>query len=199
MTFDLDARLLDGVLPSGRGSFKAARHVRIIMLNLLRKSAARKQRVQALYDDLVMRARAPLFFQGFAVADTIDGRFDLIALHGWLAMSHLGATRQIEDAQGLTDALFAGFDEALREQGAGDMSLGRRIKAMGDAFFGRLQAYDAARAPAELSRALAKNLYRGSDPGALTDALAAYTASARATLAASPEGRLDFGPLPVLP
>ena len=32
----------------------------------------------------------------------------------------------------------------MREQGAGDMGIGRKLKAMANAFYGRLAAYDAA-------------------------------------------------------
>ena len=51
------------------------------MLNLLRNSAARKKNGRALYDGLVSRAREPVFFADFGVADSIDGRFDVLAFH----------------------------------------------------------------------------------------------------------------------
>lgn len=168
------------------------------MLNLLRKSAARREGVRRLYDDLVARARAPVFFREFGVPDTVDGRFDMIVLHAWLALARLGAAGEEAAAQALTNTLFTGFDEALREQGAGDMGLSRRIKAMGDAFFGRLHAYDGAQDRPQLAAALARNLYRGAPVDARALALADYAASARAALERSPPGRLDFGPPPSL-
>ena len=78
------------------------------MLQFFRKSAARKALGLQLYGELIARSRAPVFFREFGVADTIDGRFDLVALHGWLALEHLKG----EAAQGLVDAIFIGFDEA---------------------------------------------------------------------------------------
>jgi cytochrome b pre-mRNA-processing protein 3 len=168
------------------------------MLNLLRKSAARKAFAQGLYDQMVARARAPVFFRELAVPDTIDGRFDLVTLHAWLVLERLKSTGQDAAAQALTDTLFIGFDEALREQGTGDMGMGRKMKAMADAFFGRLAVYSAAQEPEALAAALAKNVWRG---GAGADAprrLAAYVGTARAALASSDleAGVLDFGPLP---
>jgi len=134
------------------------------MLNLLRKSAARKEFAMRLEGQLAARAREPFFFRALNVPDTVDGRFDMVALHGWLALERLKAARMEEAAQGLTDALFLGFDEALREQGTGDMGMGRRMKAFANAFFGRLHAYSGAKDETALAEALAKNIWRGKDP-----------------------------------
>ena len=168
------------------------------MLNLLRKSAARKQLAQALYDILVVRAREPVFFTLFGVPDTIDGRFDLVALHAWLVLSRLKAAGDDRTAQDLTDTIFTAFDEALREQGAGDMAMGRKMKAMADAFYGRLAAYQGAAGEDELAASLARNLWRGGAVDGRARALAAYAGRARQSLdsAALEEGGLDFGPLP---
>ena len=163
------------------------------MLNLLRKSAARKRECVRLYDALVSRAREPVFFTAFGVADSIDGRFDLLAFHAWLLLAELKGRPA---AQGLTDLLFTGFDEAMREQGAGDMGIARKLKAMADAFYGRIAAYDAARDESELAAALAKNLWRGAEVDDRARRLAAYALAARQSLAQSLPDIADFGPLP---
>jgi cytochrome b pre-mRNA-processing protein 3 len=165
------------------------------MLNLLKKSAARKQASRRLYDGLVSRSRAPVFFTAFAVADSIDGRFDVLALHAWMVLAELGGG---EAAQGLTDTIFTGFDEAMREQGVGDMGLGHKLKAMANGFYGRMAAYEAARDEAELAAALARNLWRGAEVDTRARALAAYALQARTHLKQSLPDTLDFGPLPVL-
>jgi cytochrome b pre-mRNA-processing protein 3 len=165
------------------------------MLNLLRKSTARKQEDRRLYDGLVSRAREPVFFRDFAVADTLDGRFDVLALHAWLVLAELQGGPA---AQALTDTIFTGFDEAMREQGAGDMGIARKLKAMADAFYGRMTAYDAAKDETELAAALAKNLWRGAAVDDRARALAAYARRARASLKASLPDALDFGPLPTI-
>jgi cytochrome b pre-mRNA-processing protein 3 len=164
------------------------------MLNLFRKSAARKALGLQLYGELITRSRAPVFFREFGVADTIDGRFDLVALHGWLALEHLEG----DAAQALIDAIFIGFDEAMREQGQGDMGLGRKMKQFADAWYGRLAVYSAARDAPALAAALARNLWRGAalDDRAMT--MAEYAIAAREHLRYAPEGRLEFGPLPAL-
>jgi len=168
------------------------------MLNLLRKSAARKEFAIRLEGQLAARARDPFFFRALRVPDTVDGRFDLVALHGWLVLERLKHAKMNEAAQAFTDLLFIGFDEALREQGTGDIGMGRRMKAFANAFFGRLHAYSGAQDEAALAQALAKNIWRGQPTGARGLVLARYVASARAHLAIGDiaAGRLDFGPLP---
>ena len=170
------------------------------MLNLLRKSAARKEYAARLEAQLVARARDPYFFRTLNVPDTVDGRFDLIALHGWLVLERLKAAGMDAAAQTLTDGLFVSFDEALREQGAGDMGMGRRMKAIANAFFGRLSVYSGAKDAASLGEALARNVWRGAPADDRARALANYVASARIALARADlaGGMLDFGPLPVL-
>ena len=166
------------------------------MLNLLRKSAVRKELGRSLERQLIARARCPRFFAALGVPDTMDGRFDLVTLHAWLVLVQLKASGQNDAAQSLTDALFVGFDEALREQGVSDMGMGRRMKAMANAFYGRLSAYGAAQTDEEMAEALARNVWRGAAVDASARALAAYVQGARAALAGSTPEVLDFGPLP---
>lgn len=167
------------------------------MLNLLRKSAERKQAARALYDQLVMRAREPVFFLHFGVSDTVDGRFDLLALHAWMVLARLKSAGQDGMAQELTNIVFVGFDEALREQGAGDIGIGHRIKKLGNAFYGRLAAYEAAADEEALAATLARNLWRGAAAERQARKLASYVNRARQSLESSGlEHGLDFGPPP---
>ena len=165
------------------------------MLNLLRKSAARKQQAGRLYDGIVSRAREPVFFAGFGVADSLDGRFDLLVFHAWLGLRELKGSPL---AQELTNMIFTGFDEAMREQGAGDIGIGHKLKAMANAFYGRLAVYDAAKDEPELAAALAKNLWRGGKVDDRALALAAYASRAKQSLSRSLPNGLDFGPLPTI-
>lgn len=165
------------------------------MLNLLKESASRKQATVRLYEALVSRAREPVFFTSFGVADSIDGRFDILAFHAWLVLAELKGRAP---AQALTNMIFTGFDEAMREQGAGDIGIGHRLKDMAKAFYGRMTAYDAAQNAEELAAALARNLWRGGADDAPARALAVYAGAARQALSLSLPERLDFGPLPTI-
>ena len=170
------------------------------MLNLLRKSAARKEFAAQLEAQLVARARAPFFFRDLEVPDTIDGRFDLVALHAWLALSRLREPALQEVSQRLTDMMFSAFDEGLRELGVSDIGMGRRMKKIANAFYGRFKAYDeAGDDETSMADALLRNLYRGEAKYAQSaKVLANYVFSAKEALARSDaaQGELDFGSVP---
>src|SRR6185312_11736478 len=115
-----------------------------------------------------------------------------------LALEQLGAADLNDLSQELTNTIFTGFDESLRDLGSGDMGIGRRIKKLADAFYGRLAAYHAATADAgAMQSALSRNLYRGTASGHEAR-IADYVMSARARLETQDlgTGRIDFGPLP---
>lgn len=162
----------------------------------------------ALYLAVVERARAPVFYTDFAVPDTVDGRFELISLHAFLVMRRLKeqGTEAEEVAQALFDILFRDMDRSLREMGVGDMSVGKKVKQMMTAFYGRAKAYDSALAQDrdELALALRRNLYGTLDAAPAPDVLAAmaiYLHGGAGLLAAAPlaeivAGRVDFGAPP---
>jgi cytochrome b pre-mRNA-processing protein 3 len=169
------------------------------MLNALRRRAERRSVVDRLCGAVSERSRATVFFRDFAVADTFDGRFDLLALHAWLVLDEFQNRRRMDIGQKFVEALFVQFDEALRELGAGDIGMSRRVKTMASALFGRVAAYRSAVDETALAEAIVRNLYRGAAQG-LEPArvLAGYCIMARTYLASSkPEsGEVDFGPLP---
>jgi cytochrome b pre-mRNA-processing protein 3 len=168
------------------------------------KEFRRRRQLRPIADRLCLhvsaQARKPAFYSVYRVSDTIDGRFDLLVLHAWLMLEALQRQGERELAQSLVDMLFARLDEALREQGAGDMGMNRRMKKMAAAFYGRLQVYGEARSENALTAALLRNLYRG-DAARIEHAavLAKYVLGAGAELAQSrlTEGKADFGLIPV--
>lgn len=163
---------------------------------------------RALYDAVVAQARRPAFYQSGGVPDTVDGRFDLIALHAFLVMRRLKDEGQDarDLSQSLFDIMFADMDQSLREMGVGDMGVGPKVKRMAKAFYGRVAAYDQglAEGDAVLAAALRRNLFRKTEPmEAQVAAVAAYmrredAALAAQELAALMDGRVVFGD-PVVP
>lgn len=130
--------------------------------SLFRRNPHRAQ-AHATYASIVERAREPEFFLRLDVPDTLDGRFEMIALHMFLVLNRLKAEHEATSdfAQALFDAMFADLDRGLREMGATDIGVGRRVKEMAKGFYGRIRAYEeglAAGAPA-LGEALRRNLY----------------------------------------
>lgn len=162
-------------------------------------SRRRERRASALtaYARIVERARDPAFYVVWGVPDTLDGRFEVLALHAFLVLNRL--KREGGDAatfaQELFDTMFADFDNALRELGAGDLGVGRRVQAMARGFYGRIAAYERGLGDeTEMVAALRRNLFGTAAP---SDAqLAAFSAYARrqvAALAAQPATALLAG------
>lgn len=153
---------------------------------------------QRMFAEATRRSRAPVFFTALAVPDTMDGRFDLLTLHAWLVLDCLAGWSD-RLSQAFVDEVFLSFEEALRQLGTADVGMTRRLKTLGNAFYGRLEAYRKSRDVSELAQALARNVYRGDDARAVeAHALATYVWSARSHLAKAKigEGALDFGPIP---
>ncbi|MGH7012865.1 MAG: ubiquinol-cytochrome C chaperone family protein [Stellaceae bacterium] len=156
--------------------------------------------VQALYGAIVAAARAPVFYAEWGVPDTLDGRFELIALHAFLALRRLKQSDETAAfAQTLFDVMFADLDRNLREMGAGDLGVGRQVKTMAKAFYGRIVAYERGLAGTDsLDEALRRNLYGTTTPDAAQVELAAdYLRRQVRALDAMPIGLLLEGELPL--
>lgn len=144
---------------------------------LLGRSSGRD--VRSVYAKIVEQARSPEFYRDFGVPDTVDGRFEMVALHVHLVLRRLKGEggRAPDFAQALFDAMFDDMDVALREMGAGDMGVGKRIKTMVQAFYGRIASYDKALADGggALTDALARNAFGTTVPERdCAEALARY-------------------------
>jgi cytochrome b pre-mRNA-processing protein 3 len=167
------------------------------MFGLLSRSP-REKAARALYTAAVGRARDPVFYRDWGVPDTVDGRFDLIAVHVILVLRRLGraGTESAALGQEVCDLFFLDMDENLREMGVGDLSVGKRVKEIARAFYGRVAAYDAALDARDqaLEDALRRNLFRKSvlDPGQIAFA-AGYVRAVDAHLAAQDGDRLRAG------
>lgn len=100
----------------------------------------------ALYHGIVARARAPHFYSEWGVPDTPDGRLEVIFAHTALMMRRLrregeAGGRLVQD---LFDVLFADVDRNIREQGVGDLSVGKHVKRSARTFLARARGLDAA-------------------------------------------------------
>lgn len=177
-----------------------------MILNLFRRSQTRET-IERLYGAIVAQARQPVFYTDFHVPDTAEGRLELLMLHVHLSCRRLGAAEGEVRAlsQEVFDAFLADMDSTLREMGIGDLSVPKKMKKIGNAFYDRAAAYDAALAetgPA-LAEALSRNLFERYQEAGLSgrsSALAAYVRDCLAALGAQADsdfarGRIAF-PLP---
>lgn len=160
---------------------------------------------RALYGSIVAQAREPAFYGRYGVPDSVDGRFDLIILHVFLVMNRLKQepARSADLSQALFDLLFLDMDQSLREMGVGDVGVGKRIKTMVQAFYGRISAYESGLAEGEeaLKAALQRNLFgtvtvSSAQLGAVTQYITAVVS--RLALQEMDQlllGAVEFGPL----
>ncbi len=176
--------------------------------------AAKRERAGfALYTATVTAARDPYYFATLGVPDTLDGRFDLIALMAAILIRRLrhlpkpGAAL----AQAVFDAMFSDMDFNLRELGVGDVAVPKRMRDMWEAFHGRAKAYEEALdAPPKTSAesdplitAITRNVWHGNAPANSAAHLAhcarAHEAAlATQTLADFSAGRVNFASIPAI-
>lgn len=117
-----------------------------------------------IYCEIVAQARQPIFYTQFLVPDTIDGRFDLIVAHAVLVFRRLqGEGREVSDfSQRVFDLFFEDMDASLREMGVADQRVPKKVRVMGEAFYGRADAYMPALNSGnaeDLARALGRNIF----------------------------------------
>lgn len=167
-----------------------------MIFSLFRKDP-RRIVIATLYERVASASRAPGLYGVLGVPDTIEGRFESLALHTILV---LRALRQLpppadDVARDLMDAFFQDLDASLREMGIGDTTVPKRMKKLASSFFGRTQAYDApleAGDETALAEALGRNAWGGDKPA---KSLARYALAAdRALKAGDLSALLEQGP-----
>lgn len=124
-----------------------------------------RQQASAVYGQLMKQARDPWLFTEAKVPDTVDGRFEMIVLHTFIYLCRL---RQEDDYEqrhailekNLLELMFDDLDQTLREMGVGDMSVGKKIKLMAEALYGRFAAYEESmNSEEEVYDSLRRNVY----------------------------------------
>ena len=162
--------------------------------------------VSQAYEHLVAQSRLPVLYTAFAVPDTVIGRFDMIALHAFLVFHRLKSHDAKAEAfcQTLFDHMFTDMDRSLREMGVGDLSVGKKVKALARGFYGRVVAYEralAAPGDSELQNTLMRNVYPLAEPPPSAVAgMVDYVRRQAAALADQPvadflAGRVAFAPV----
>ena len=135
------------------------------MIFPLFRRPARPDTISTLYGMIVAQARLPQLYRDYAVPDTVNGRFDLIVLHLALVLDRLAGDDQLRAlGQGVFDRFCQDMDNNLREMGVGDLAVPKEMRRLGEAFYGRAQAYRAALAADDdeaLAETLARNIYGG--------------------------------------
>jgi cytochrome b pre-mRNA-processing protein 3 len=154
-----------------------------------------------LYGAIVAHARTAAFYAVLGVPDTVSGRFEMLVLHAFLVFHRLqaGTPAEHEVGQAVFDLFCADMDRSLRELGVGDLGVPKRMREVGEAFYGRTRAYDEAIArgdEAGLAAALGRNILKGAAGDEAAQRLARYVLAAAACLAAVTTDAVLRDPLP---
>ncbi len=154
----------------------------------LSKQRRTRRDAENLYRRIVAQARQPAFYRDFGVADTLEGRFEMVIVHLFVVLERLSQLEASEHgekakelAQALMDACFRQLDDDLRALGVGDLAVPKRMRRAAGALLGRLTAYRRALAAADdtaLEAALLRNVFgwpshARQSPGAAAEAHAA--------------------------
>ena len=144
---------------------------------------------QKIYGKIVDQARNPWFYAECSVPDTPEGRFELLTIHVYLVLQRLkGETKEARDlSQKIFDAFFENLDGSLREMGVGDLTVGKKIRALAEAFYGRVGAYELAMEDEDrgaLPKALSKNVF-GTEHAPGAGGIADYLKRAKSSIDAA--------------
>jgi cytochrome b pre-mRNA-processing protein 3 len=171
------------------------------MIFRLFRPSPRDHSIASLYGMIVAQARAPAFYQFYGVPDTVNGRLEMIILHAVLLLRRLNIDRTSTSAlgQAIFDRFCSDMDANLREMGVGDLTVPRTMQQIGEAFYGRQAAYEAALAVDNrdvLAATLARNVFgTGAELGGGAIRLAAYVRETVRRLADQDTAALSSGVL----
>ena len=169
----------------------------------LRRVSAHNRNIHGLYGAIVAQARSAVFYTRYGVADSLDGRFELIVLHLVLVLRRLGGEQAPGPrssgrtiGQQLFDVFCRDLDDNLREMGVGDLAVPRKMRKFGEAFYGRQAAYGAALGAAddrELEKTLARNIFGLAETDENAARLARYARAAIERMGGEAEDALLAG------
>lgn len=153
-----------------------------------------KTNLRPLWHRTVEIAREPHWFSHCKVADTLEGRFDMIVAVMSVVLVRMERGEELLPSSVLLTELFVDdMDGQLRESGVGDVVVGKKMGRLMSSLGGRLGAYrdGLSAADSSLAEAVERNveLVEGGDAGCVADGMRALSAQ----LAAIPDEELLKG------
>ncbi len=99
--------------------------------------------IDLFYQKIIDVSRHKVFYTKLKIPDTLDGRYDLLALFSIILTFSLSKSgkKGFELSQILFDKIFLDLDLSLREMGAGDAGIHIKMKNMIRSYMGRQKSY----------------------------------------------------------
>lgn len=105
------------------------------------------KQAQLIYERIVEQARQPWVFKEFCLPDTVQGRFESLAVHLFIVLRVLKVNADSmakSISQELCNAFVADIEHSLRDVRLSESKVNKQIKKFVEGFYGRLIAYDVA-------------------------------------------------------
>lgn len=134
---------------------------------LFRRLTSRPERGRALFDGVVAEARRPHWYVEGEIADSLDGRFAVLATVCALFIVRLESGSGAGDAASaaLTERFIESMDSEHRELGLNDPGLGRRVRKLVGSLERRVDEWrDAIHGETGWDETVVSSLYRGEPP-----------------------------------
>lgn len=157
---------------------------------------------QRIYAACLTAARRPELYLGYGVPDTLQGRFEMVALALFPVLHRLmhEPGDDPELARLVSESFVDDMDAAFREMGLSDTVVPKRMKTLYSSFAGRVTAYRQAMGDERaLAGAVARNVFPDESEDERAEALAAYVRAATAAVAAADLSALRRGDVPFPP
>jgi cytochrome b pre-mRNA-processing protein 3 len=172
--------------------------VAMLMLSARRRSD--RDAAERIYETCRLAARRPALYLDCGVPDTLQGRFEMLALALFPVVNRLmhepGDDPNL--ARLVAERMVDDMDAVFRELGVSDPAVPKRMKTLYRSFAGRITAYrNALREPGSaLAEAVARNVFPDAPVDERARALARYLGAATAAIAAADLATLRHGAVP---
>ena len=169
---------------------------------ILFSARARRERdvAERIYAASVAASRRRELYVALGVPDTLQGRFEMVALHLFPVVHRLmhDPGDDPDLARLVSERFVADTDAAFREMGVGDLSVPKRMTALYRSFGGRIAAYSQAIEEGEgaLVDAVARNVFPDGAEERCARALALHLKAAVAALRSVGFDELRRGEVP---
>lgn len=184
-----------GGLPCVYGGDKAV----MAMALFSRKQRGEREAADLIYAACRAAARRPALFLDYGVPDTLQGRFEMLALSLFPVLNRLmhEPGDDPELARLVSESFVEDMDAVFREMGVSDPTVPKRMKTLYASFAGRITAYRSAlEDDTALAQAVARNVFPDAPADVRTAALAGYLGAAVKAIADADIEALRRGDVP---
>lgn len=171
-----------------------------LLSRLFGKRPDEREALRPLWQRVVELARAKGWYARLGVADSMEGRFDMVSMVLAAVLLRMEREPELAEAQArLTELFVDDMDGQLRQSGIGDPTVGKHVRKLVTTLGGRLGALRDAmpQGPQALVPVLERNvtMLPETDPAPLANAIAALASAIGDTpTEALLAGRFDFDP-----